>query len=145
MILIRRWQATDLPAILEIEKQTQRYPWTATMLADCLENHYQGLVMEDTQAIIGFSIWNIAAEEAQLLNISIDPVYQRRGYGQQLLESVIQSTRSQAVKLFLEVRNSNQTALNLYYKLGFEEIGRRKNYYPHPAGREDARVLALTL
>ncbi|RMD78948.1 MAG: GNAT family N-acetyltransferase, partial [Gammaproteobacteria bacterium] len=75
-----------------------------------------------------------------------DPERRRRGHGGYLLRRLIQiAGRLGARTLFLEVRPSNAAALALYRRLGFEEVGRRRGYYPAMEGREDALVLALAL
>ena len=66
--------------------------------------------------------------------------------GNQLVNYLLDLARWKKIRMaFLEVRVSNQAAYKLYTKLGFDEIGVRKNYYPSPAGREDALILALDL
>ncbi|WP_108652359.1 ribosomal protein S18-alanine N-acetyltransferase [Dongshaea marina] len=81
-----------------------------------------------------------------MFNICIAPAFRRRGLGRQLLEHLIgQLKQKKADLLWLEVRRSNQAALNLYQELGFESQGVRKDYYPAESGREDALVMRLTL
>ena len=79
------------------------------------------------------------------MNISVCPGFKRQGAGQKMLEHLIEYARPKAEKIFLEVRPSNPGAMVLYQKVGFKEIGVRKNYYPAKDGREDAVMLALDL
>ncbi|MFK5131261.1 ribosomal protein S18-alanine N-acetyltransferase, partial [Glaesserella parasuis] len=82
-----------------------------------------------------------------LFNIAVDPAYQGKGYGKQLLQALIaQLQQKQITTLWLEVRASNTTAQKLYFSLGFNEVTVRKNYYPtQDGGRENAVVMALYL
>ena len=85
-------------------------------------------------------------DEASLLNICIVPSEQGNGYAKVLLQFLCEQVRTLgADTLFLEVRASNQTALHLYEKMGFNQIGTRRNYYPAKKGREDAWIFALML
>ncbi|MGZ8241092.1 MAG: ribosomal protein S18-alanine N-acetyltransferase, partial [Methylobacter sp.] len=78
-----------------------------------------------------------------ILNICVDPAEQKQGIGRKMLENLIEVARGRAETIFLEVRPSNPVAIALYKKIGFNEIGIRKGYYPAENGREDAIMLAL--
>ena len=81
-----------------------------------------------------------------MLNITIKPESQGNGYGLALLDHLMQQAKARDAEVtFLEVRESNQSAARLYERYGFNEIGRRKNYYPAVGGREDALVMACSL
>jgi len=91
-------------------------------------------------------VLSVAAGEAHLLNVCVAPRLQGEGHGRRLMKRLIDLARwHQAQRIFLEVRPSNPRAIRLYHDLGFNEIGRRPNYYPARQGREDALVLALEL
>jgi ribosomal-protein-alanine N-acetyltransferase len=88
----------------------------------------------------------MAVGEAHIMNICVDPDIQKQGVGAKLLENMIERARKKAEKIFLEVRPSNEAAVSLYKRRGFNEIGVRKGYYPAVDGyREDAVMLALDL
>uniref|UniRef100_UPI0034E37D8E ribosomal protein S18-alanine N-acetyltransferase n=1 Tax=Escherichia coli TaxID=562 RepID=UPI0034E37D8E len=113
---------------------------------DCLRAGYPGLAMERDGQLIGYGVLSIAADEAHVLNICIDPLAQSRGLGRQLLRALVQLAADRgAQRVFLEVRPSNTPALALYHSEGFNEIGRRPRYYPAAQGREDAVVMAIEL
>lgn len=97
--------------------------------------------------VVGFIIAQIAADEAEILTIGVEPDQQRHGIGRQLVEGAARSAiRSEARRLFLDVADSNVAARALYASCGFAEIGRRKAYYTIPGGaREDALQLARDL
>ena len=87
----------------------------------------------------------MAVGEAHILNISVAPNEQGQGIGRRMLEHLIELATGKAETIFLEVRPSNVGAIALYEKMGFNEIGVRKGYYPATNGREDAIMLALEL
>jgi [ribosomal protein S18]-alanine N-acetyltransferase len=97
--------------------------------------------------IIGYGIISIGAGECHFLNICIAPAHQQRGHGARLVSLLLQVARqARARSALLEVRISNTAAFHLYHRLGFNEIGVRKSYYPAArGGREDALVLAREL
>ena len=87
----------------------------------------------------------MAVGEAHILNISVHQKEQSQGIGRRMLEQLIDTARGKAETIFLEVRPSNVGAIALYEKMGFNEIGIRKGYYPAQNGREDAIMLALEI
>ena len=96
--------------------------------------------------MLGYGILSLGAGECHLLNICIAPIYQGRGHGTQLIDGLLDLARSHSAKMaFLEVRASNHAAYRVYTKMGFNELGVRKNYYPAHHGREDAILLAREL
>jgi ribosomal-protein-alanine N-acetyltransferase len=85
-------------------------------------------------------------DECHLLNISIKKSMQKKGYGSHLLDEVIRRANlAHAKTIYLEVRVSNQTAINLYDKHGFNEMSIRKDYYRAREGREDAVLMGLVI
>ncbi len=142
----RPMQEGDLSSVMAIEKRAYPYPWTETIMADCLRVGYCCWVMESGQRLIGYGIVSVAAEECHILNLCIDPDFGGHGLGKQLLDQLLLvATGHHARIAFLEVRPSNLSALSLYEKSGFNEVGLRTNYYPAGKGREDALILALDL
>ena len=140
----RALQESDLDAIVRIENRAYAFPWTRGMFRDCLRAGYLAQVVEVDNDIIGYAVASVAVGEAHLLNVSIQPVHQAKGNGKALLMSVFDASRQLGAKrMFLEVRASNQPAIALYHKMGFNEIDQRRNYYPAINGREDALVMAL--
>lgn len=137
----------DLEPLWAIESRAHAFPWSKALLADSLDRAGSAWVAEDADArILGYAVLSVAADEAELFNIAIEPRLRRRGIGAFLLAGVLAEARRQgAGRCFLEVRTSNQAALALYRRAGFTEVGRRRDYYPTRLGREDARVLCLEL
>ncbi len=98
---------------------------------------YDLQVAELQGQVAGFSVSRYVDEEAaEVLNIAVDPLFRRQGVATRLLRSL------RAKRLFLEVRESNESAQSLYRKLGFSEIGRREKYYDNP--EETAIVMQLS-
>lgn len=143
---LRDMQQADLPAIMAIERVAYEFPWTEGIMRDCFRFGYVCKVYESRAGILGYGILSIGAGECHFLNICIAPSQQRRGHGARLVKALLDIARqARARSAILEVRASNLAAFKLYDKLGFNEIGVRKNYYPTRTGREDALVLALEL
>ena len=137
---------SHLASILEIENESNPFPWTEGNFKDCLDKGYYSLALEDKNKFIGFAIMAISTDESHLLNIGINKNERGMGYGEKLLKKMIIAAEVMgSKKIILEVRLSNKTAYQLYKKLGFEEIGIRKKYYRLPDGREDAYVLSKSL
>jgi ribosomal-protein-alanine N-acetyltransferase len=145
-IYLRPLKENDIPEVMGIERQMYTYPWNETIFKDCLNvGYYNWALIKDDQ-LIGYAILSVAVGEAHLLNICLDPAYHRQGLGRYFVDELIVVAREKnADSLFLEVRPSNTVAVNLYKKVGFKQIGQRKNYYPTEGGREDAVVLSLNL
>ena len=141
-----RWMTlSDLPDVLRIEQQNYEFPWDEEIFKDCFRANYDLRVCEELDRILGYCIVSVGAGEAHILNISVDPAERRQGIGQKMLEYLIEQLQGKAETLFLEVRPSNTSAIALYKKIGFNEIGIRKDYYPAQNGREDALMLAMEL
>lgn len=137
---------TDLDAIMEIEPLAYPYPWTKGIFRDCIRVGYCCWCYETDDVINGYGVMSVAAGESHILNLTVNPDYQRQGIGYSMLEYFLQlARRHHAEVTMLEVRPSNHAAIALYEKLGFNEIGSRPNYYPLDNGREDALLFALNL
>ena len=93
---------------------------------------------------VGFLAARAVADEAEILNIAVEPSRRRRGAGRTLLEAAVtEAVKRGARRLYLEVRASNESAQAFYVACGFAEVGRRPNYYQDPP--EDAALLARAL
>ena len=139
--------SADLPAVSGIEAGAYRFPWSEQVFRSCLRAGYTCRVAAEDDRVRGYGIVSLAANEAHLLNLCIDPAEQGRGWGGWLLRRLLGIVRIRhAERMFLEVRPSNRTAVRLYEGHGFVHVGTRHGYYPAVSGgREDARVYALSL
>jgi len=113
------------------------------MLRD--RNSWATIARQDDQPT-GFALSRMIVDEAELLLIAVRPAYRGKGVGKNLLHRVRETASTKGAKrLHLEVRDGNSAA-NLYQTTGFEEIGRRRNYYSGGKGeRFDAVTLVLQL
>ncbi|WP_407315038.1 ribosomal protein S18-alanine N-acetyltransferase [Pseudomonas sp. nanlin1] len=144
-ISFRRMTEADLDAVLKIEYAAYSHPWTRGIFLDGLKSYEIWLMFEGAQQV-GHGVINVIIDEAHLLNITIKPQSQGRGLGLLLLERLMKRAyEMNGRECFLEVRSSNTSAYRLYERYGFNEIGRRRDYYPSAGGREDALVMACTL
>ena len=136
----------DLPMVSDIERRSYDFPWSHGVFRDCLLAGYHCVVLQHGDEVAGYGILSIAAGEAHILNLCVDPGFRSLGYGGRLLDEILARARLADVKqVFLEVRPSNTNALALYRKKGFHRIARRPAYYQARDGREDAEVLSLRL
>lgn len=145
LMRLRQMTLADLPVVLTIEQQNYEFPWEEDIFTDCFKAGYGCWVCEEQNKILGYCLLSMAVGEAHILNISVHPEEQKQGVGRKMMEYLIDVARGRAETVFLEVRPSNAIAIALYEKLGFNEIGIRKGYYPATNGREDAIMLALHL
>jgi len=136
----------DIETVLDIERESNPFPWTKNNLQDCLEKGYYSLVLRQDKRVIGFAILSVSIEESHLLNIGLTSAKRGQGLGKELLEKMIIAAEVMGSKeMFLEVRISNSVAIDLYKALDFKEIGLRKNYYRLENGREDAILMSKPL
>jgi [ribosomal protein S18]-alanine N-acetyltransferase len=143
---LRPMRGGDLGAVMAIERRAYPFPWTEGIFRDCLQAGYPAWVMLEADRIVGYGVASVAAREAHVLNLCVEPALQGRGHGRRLLRALVRIVRGHgAERVFLEVRPSNPQAIALYHGEGFNEIGRRPRYYPAKDGREDAIVMAMEL
>ena len=146
-----RWRPmmrSDIAAVAAIEAVAYEFPWSPQIFRDCLEAGHKCWVLQEPGGgeLIGYGILSTGANEAHVLNLCVTPSQQRRGHGTRMLRHLLELARMhRARRVFLEVRPSNASAQTMYERAGFNEIGRRPNYYPARRGREDAIVMAMEL
>lgn len=145
--IVRPLLPADLNQVMRIEIDVYPFPWTRGNFEDALRAGYTAWTMMDGPAsMIAYAVAMLAVDEAHLLNLSVARAFQRQGYGWRMLEWIAQCTRDYGARsLLLEVRPSNEAALRLYERYGFERIGLRPGYYPAAGGREDAVVMRVPL
>jgi ribosomal-protein-alanine N-acetyltransferase len=138
----------DLAAVHAIEKSSFSTPWHIETFRGEIQNrpisHALVAVHTTDKKIIGYIVFWVIKDEAQINNIAVHPDYRGRGFGKAILSQVLEEMKASGTRLVtLEVRESNRPALAIYGALGFEFVGRRKDYYTNP--REDALALVFTL
>ena len=136
----------DVPLVGAIERRNYEFPWSEGIFRDCLKAGYTCDLARLDGDTIGYGILQVAAGEAHVLNLCVDAAGRGRGVARRLLDHLLAtSVRLGADTVFLEVRPSNPRAQGLYLSAGFNEVGRRKDYYDARGGREDAIVMAKSL
>ena len=133
---VREMTAADVPAVAVIETSAPD-PWNAKQIAEELESEFARCLVlcEDTPEarILGFCTVQVAADEATLNAITVDPAARGRGCGAQLLQELLHRLAAEGTAtVYLEVRTQNAPAIALYEKTGFERTGLRKRFYQNP-------------
>ena len=135
--------ADHLEEIERLERICFSRPWNRRMLAEELENQCAAFLVAvdgDTGAVLGYAGLLVVADEGYITNVAVFPEYRRCGIAAQILEVYLNFAKAnQLAFVTLEVRPTNTAAIALYQRYGFEEVGRRKNYYDLP--KEDALIL----
>ena len=127
--------------VADLEKLCFSDPWSEKSVASELDNPLSlWLVAMEGECLAGYVGSQTVLDETDMMNIAVHPNYRRRGVAKQLVERLVETLKQRGSRcLTLEVRASNEPARKLYEKLGFQQIGLRKNYYRNP--REDALIL----
>lgn len=132
----------DLEAVADLTRRADPFGWTLRNFSDAHASGNTLTVLTVDGVTSGIAAVMHVLDESELLEIAVQPAMQGRGYGKALLaQAIALARRNGAVRMFLEVRESNARARKMYTSFGFEETGRRKNYYPTEDGREDAILM----
>ena len=138
---IRALEAADLAAVEEIEQRAYPTPWSRSMFASELAKPTSiCLGAFEGEELVGYVINSRYVDAWHVMNVAVDPDHQRRGVASRLLERLFELTRDDERRGYtLEVRVSNEAAIELYERLGFEPRGIRRGYYTD--NREDALIM----
>lgn len=133
-MIIREMQIDDLEQVMVIERENFSVPWTETgFFTFLIRQDAIFLVAEEENRIRGYCGVLTVLDEGDITNVSVDKNCRGRGIGRALVQGIIDRTAQAGVTtLHLEVRESNEGAIALYEKMGFEKTGIRKNYYEAP-------------
>ncbi len=138
---------SDLSAVLAIEQSAYSHPWTLGNFRDSLNPLFEAQCLWLDGELLGYFLAMRGVDEMHLLNITVAPARQGQGWGHMMLDALSLWSRHQGAQwLWLEVRQSNQRALRVYERYGFQRVSIRKDYYP--AGRlqrEHAVVMSMKL
>jgi len=146
MVSIREAKEDDLAGISVIENELFKPPYPDSDLAYFLGNYSftKVWVLEEENIIIGFCMLLVLFDQAQVVKIGVTRAQQKKGYGQLLMETMIKNAKANDCEnITLEVRQSNNRALDFYYKQGFHKLALRKDYYQQPS--EDGYLLGRGL
>lgn len=144
-ISVLKMQERHLDALSEIEKACFSRAWSREALESELDNQNAlFLVAESDGKTVGYVGCIFVLGEGSITNVAVSPHFRRMGVGDTLISALIDNAKNMdAQSLFLEVRESNIAAQNLYKKHGFSACGIRKNFYRDPT--ENAYIMQLLL
>lgn len=151
-VRIRKARKADIDRIIDIERSWQHLShWSIDSYYRLLndDSFTSSFVAEvdgekGRPSIVGFVIFHIAADVSEIYNIAVESAHARSGIGNELMRAAVnESGKRSARKVLLEVRKSNNPAINFYLKFNFKITGDRKNYYSNPI--EDAYVMELAI
>lgn len=127
--------------IAHLEAQCFSDPWSEKSIASELENPLSlWLVAEEDGQVYGYVGSQTVLDESDMMNVAVDPGFRRQGIARALIETLIAELSKMGSRcLRLEVRVGNENARALYERMGFQQLGLRKNYYHNP--KEDALIL----
>ena len=135
---------SDLEEAYKIELDVNPSPWKYETFLSSFEVGHKGLICKKDNLMIGFIIFSPISPEAHILSISVRNEMQSKGIGTLLLKSMLDQCKVMNYKkIFLEVRVSNEKAINFYEKFGFSKDAIRNNYYTDNS--EDALLMSLSI
>jgi [ribosomal protein S18]-alanine N-acetyltransferase len=136
-------EAGYLPQILPIENEANTSPWSEKAFQNELINPQSNfLVALGDGNVVGYGCYWRCIDEAHITNVAVAPEHRRAGIGRRIMIELLNQARDEGLLCStLEVRASNEAAIQLYEKLGYKTVARRKGYYPD--NREDALVMWL--
>lgn len=140
-MIIEKMNSSHVVQIAQLEKICFSDPWSEKSIASELDNKLAfWLVAAEGDTVAGYIGSQTVIDETDMMNVAVHPDFRRQGIAEALVNTLVENLKKMGSRcLTLEVRASNAPAIALYGKLGFAEIGRRKNYYRNP--REDALIL----
>ena len=140
--IIRPMEIKDIVQVAAIEKEIFSVPWSANSFIEASQNENNiYLVCAQNDEVTGYcGLWTVLGE-GDVTNVAVSKNHRGKGYGRALLKELENRGLVKDVrKYFLEVRQSNIIAFNLYLSLGYKKIGIRKNFYERPS--EDAVIMS---
>lgn len=140
-MLIRKMVLADVEQVSAIETSNFSLPWSEKAFEDAIAcKDALFLVAKEKEKILGYVGMYISFEEGEITNVAVLKDAQNSGIGKSLLEKAFEEAFVLGVeRVVLEVRVSNEPAIHLYQKMGFENVGTRKNFYDFP--KEDAFIM----
>jgi ribosomal-protein-alanine N-acetyltransferase len=147
---VRRMRPEDLEEVMKIQRVSFRNPWSLELFRREMSHDWSTILLAEQSPepgdaqLLGFLIFWLVHDEIHILNVATAPEGRRRGVARELLGTALERARIHRCTLAtLEVRRSNEAALELYRSFGFRAVGIRPNYYVEEG--EDAVVMVLDL
>jgi ribosomal-protein-alanine N-acetyltransferase len=146
-VTLRTMTPENLDAVMAIEQVAYSHPWSRGNFRDSLNPLFDAQCLWLGDELLGYFLAMHGVEEMHLLNITVAPAHQGEGWGHMMLDALSLISRNVGAQtLWLEVRQSNARALQVYERYGFVRVGLRKDYYPADRQqREHAVVMSLKL
>lgn len=145
-MIIKPLRLEDFSHLWPIEQSAHSFPWSRENCERQLKKKNCNIGLWENHSLVAFACIQRISPEAELLNIAVDPKQQGKGFGKQLLTFLLNElSQEKFERIFLEVRESNISAIKLYESLGFNQIGERPAYYPSQNGRETALLFGKEL
>ena len=134
---------SHIKEIAQLERECFSDPWSEASLQEELYNPLASFIVAQRPdgAVLGYAGLHAVMDEGYIDNIAVREDYRGQGIADDLLDVFVRFGQAHLAFLTLEVRPSNQAAIQLYYKHGFAQVGRRKDYYKQP--KEDAIIMTL--
>lgn len=134
---------SHIKEIAQIERECFSDPWSEASLEEELYNPLASFIVAQRPdgAVLGYAGLHAVMDEGYIDNIAVREDYRGQGIADDLLDVFVRFGQAHLAFLTLEVRPSNEAAIQLYYKHGFAQVGRRKDYYKQP--KEDAIIMTL--
>lgn len=135
----------DIPEIAELEKYCFSEPWSENSLREELTKaDARFYVLRDNEKLLGYIGANNVMGEVYITNVAVNENCRGKGYGKMLVNHLVKQVEAEdALFVTLEVRKSNENAIALYKKCGFQRVGERKSFYSKPT--EDGLIYTLYL
>ena len=140
-MMIVNMNESHVAQVAALEKICFSDPWSENSVASELKNPLScWLVAEEDGKVTGYVGSQTVMDESDMMNVAVHPDHRRKGIAEALVAELVEALKKRESRcLTLEVRASNEPAKALYEKLGFTQVGLRKNYYRNP--KEDALIL----
>lgn len=146
-LVLRNALPADIAEVVALERACYADPWPASAFASLPDSTRVFFAVARRAArapIAGYVVAWYVMDEGELANLAVAPEARGLGIGSALLDGMLSDASARGTRLiYLEVRESNAAARQLYARRGFEEVGRRKGYYRSPT--EDALILRCAL
>lgn len=135
---------SHVPQVAALEQECFSTPWSEASLEEALFDPQASFIVAEAEdgSVVGYAGLHVILDEGYIDNVAVEPAARRHGVASGLLDVYCRFGAANLAFLTLEVRASNQAAIGLYQKYGFQEAGRRKGYYTAP--KEDAVIMTRT-
>lgn len=141
-LYFRHMQKSDLSAVEAIEAAVFSCPWSRQAFLQAMQQDTLFVVVLEQDRVVGYCGMYCSFEEGEITNVAVSPQKHHQGIGRSMMKYLLSEAQRRGIcRIILEVRISNQNAIDLYKSLGFENCGIRKNFYEMP--REDGMVMVL--